>query len=175
MREEKRQMVKDLGSVLEPATGVVLINYKGLSVAEFTEVRERLAQINAHCQVVPNRLFRRAATEIGQEELAERVAEGDTAMVTTGDDPIQTVKCINEFVEKYDQVAFKCGLIDGQVCDKEEMAQLAALPSKQALQAQLLTVLNGPAQKLVGVLNNSTASLVYALQAYVDKKQKSES
>ena len=110
MREEKQQMVKELGGMLEPAKGVVLINYKGLTVDQFSEVRSKLEEVDARCQVVPNRLLRRAATEYGKEEFAESIPDGDTAIVTAEGDPIQTVKCVNEFVEKVIEQAldFRC-------------------------------------------------------------------
>lgn len=171
MREEKKQMVSDIEGLLQPATGVVLISYKGLRVAEFADLRSRLAETEARCQVVPNRLLRRAAVDTEHNGLAESDLAGDTAVVATYGDPVKTVQIIRDFARVHEEVAFKGGSIEGRTCGAQDMNAIAELPAKEVLQAQLLSVLQAPTQRLVSVLNNCTASVVYALQAYLDKKQ----
>ncbi len=174
MRDEKKQMVKDIKSLVEPASGVVLISYKGLRVHEFADLRTKLAEeAEAECHVVPNRLLRRAASETDHNGLAETELGGETAVVATFGDPVKTVQVIRDFARQHHEVAFKAGSIEGRTCSVEDMDAIADLPSKEVLQAQLLSVLQAPAQRLVSVLNNSVGSVVYALNAYLEKKQSS--
>lgn len=171
MRAEKKQLVEDIRVMIEPASGILLISYKGLNVAEFSELRTKLDEVEAECHVIPGKLFKRAAAEAGVDSLAEFAVKGDTAMVVGTGDAVAMTKAVRDFAKSQDQVSFKVGYVDGSMCSSEELTALADLPSKEVLQAQLLGVLNAPAQNFVTVLSNSVAGIARVIQAYKDKKE----
>jgi len=171
MRPEKQQLVADLRRLIEPCSGIFLISYKGLTVSQFAEFRSSLVEYGAECHVVPNRLLLRAAAECGLDELAGLALEEDNAIVTGGSDVVAIAKKVREFAKKHDAVAIKHGVLDGALISGQQVSDLADLPPREVLLAQLLGVLVAPAQQLVGVLNAKSASVVYALKAYLDKKE----
>lgn len=172
MRAEKKQLVRDIGSLLEPASAVMLVSYKGLTVADFSELRANLDEVDSECHVIPLRLFRIAAAETGRDNLAELDIEGDTAVVTGAGDPVAVAKKVRDFAADHPEVAFKAGVVESRFCESEDLKALADLPAKEVLQAQLLGVLTAPAQKLAGVLNAKVASIAYVLQAYREASEK---
>jgi len=101
MRIEKQQLVQDLQAFLGPDRNVILINYKGLDVDAFAELRRALEKLHAESHVVPNRLFLRAAAEAGCSELAQAQLKGETALVTAGEDPVQVAKELNAFMKAF--------------------------------------------------------------------------
>ncbi len=171
MRAEKKQLVLDIQALLEASPDLFLISYKGLTAEDFNELRERLASIGGGCHVVPNRLFRRATLAAGLEALAEAELKEDNALVMGGEDVVAVAKVLKEFAKEHDQVAVRCGVVDGRFCPAEAAAQLADLPPREVLLAQLLGLLEAPAAQLVRVLNAKVASIVYVLNAYLSKKE----
>jgi len=173
MRAEKQQLVLDLGALVG-ANGrgtSFLITYKGMKVADFAVLRSELAQSAAECHVVPNRLLARAAREVGCGEITKSVLGGDTALVTGGKDPVSVARTLRTFAKTHAQVTFKLGMIDGKVYAGDEMAGLADLPGLDGLRAQLVGLLQAPMRQLVGVLNAKSTSILYVLQAYMDKQK----
>lgn len=175
MRPEKQQLAEDIRQIVEPSPFVFLFSYKGLSVDDFNDLRARLAEQNAECHVVPNRLFRFALQDTEAQVLADHHLQGETAMVTGGGDAVAAAKALSSFIKANDdeQVAIKCGTLGDRELSAAQVAQLASLPNREVLLAQLLGVLNGPARNLVGVLAAAKSGVVYALQAYLSNKEQS--
>ena len=171
MRAEKKQLVQDIGQLLQSSAHLFLITYKGITVEQFSDVRAKLAERGAECHVVPNRLFQRAAEDTGLACLAEMPVTGDTAIVTGGEDAVAIAKILRDVVKGINAVTLKAGALDGKRLEPNEIVDLAALPGREILLAQLLGVLQAPARNLVSVLSQKTASIVYVLQAYADKQQ----
>jgi len=172
MRTEKKQLVKDIKGLLEPsAAGVFLVGYRGLQVKQFSALRQTLADGGAECHVVSNSLLALAAGQLGWSGLAKLKLSAETAIVVGGDDPVMVAKVLKSFAKANPQLQFKAGVLEGKLYEAAQMEQLAELPSRDVLLGQLLGTLQAPAQQLVGILNAKTASVVYALQAYLDKKQ----
>ena len=175
MRPEKDQLVQDLSGFLDAKRGVFLIGYKGLTVSQMAELRVQLAENESECHVIPNRLLRRAA--VGKEgcgALADIPLTGETALITGGADAVQVAKKVAVFAKANPACTFKYGLLEGKLLGAEEVKTVTTLPSRDMLLTQLLGVIQGPMRQLVGVLNAEAASIVYALQAYLDKKQETE-
>jgi large subunit ribosomal protein L10 len=170
MRAEKKQLVQDIGTLLTSSGHVIFVSYKGLKVADFSDFRQGLAKVGAECHVIPNRLLRKAAEVHGLTSLAEATLTHDNAMISGGEDAVAVAKVVRDFAKSHDAVNLKIGALDGRLLKSAEIEDLAALPSREILLAQLLGVLQAPARNLVGVLHAKTASVVYALQAYLDKK-----
>lgn len=171
MRAEKQQLVQDLKELIGLSTGFILIGYKGLTAAEFDDLRGQLAAVGSECHVIPNRLFKRAAAEAGIESLAEAGVNQDNAMVTGGSDVAAVAKILKGFAKEHENAQMRLGVLDGSVLSAEQVGQLAELPPKEVLLAQLLGTLQAPASQLVRVLNAKLASIVYVLSAYQKKKE----
>ena len=171
MRPEKVQLVRDLQGILSASAGLFLVTYKGLTVEEFAELRSRLAEVDAECHVVPNRLLLRAAAEDGMADLAEAALAGDTAMVTGSGEVTRVAKALRAFSRGHSAVAFKNGVFEGKLYSSEDTARLADLPTREVILAQFLGLLQAPMGQLVSVLNAKVASIVYVLRAYADKQE----
>ncbi|MBT7303020.1 MAG: 50S ribosomal protein L10 [Victivallales bacterium] len=171
MRAEKQQLVEDLKGLIGLSNGFFLIGYKGLSAAEFTDLRTQLAALGSECHVIPNRLFKRAAQEAGVDALAEAGIAEDNAIVCGGEDVAAVAKALKGFAKQHEGASIRMGVVDGNLLTGEQVAQLAELPPKAVLLAMLLGTLQAPATQLVQVLNAKLASIVYVLSAHLKEKE----
>lgn len=170
MRLERIQLVADICQLIDSSSFVYLISYKGLKVDEFEQLRVQLAETGAECHVVKNTFLKKSAEALEMTEFAAQDIKGDTAMVVGTGDCSATAKVLKEASKKLKALDFKIGYMDGKVLSGDDMVNLAELPSIDVMRAMLLGVLQAPATKLVGTLNAKTASIVYALKAYLDKQ-----
>ena len=171
MRTEKLQLVKDIGVILKESDFVFLISYKGLKVSEFSDLRNKLAEQNAACHVLKNRLIQKAAENEGLEDVAAMDISGDTAVVSGTGDVSAVAKVISNFGKEFDVVAPKFGYMDGAVLSEGEVKEIADLPSREVLLAQLLGVIEAPSRNLVGVLHTKSTELLNVLNAYKNTKE----
>jgi len=169
MRPEKATIVEDLSARLNESPFLIVTEYTGMNVAQFFELRSRLAVAGARCRVVKNTFLRRAAAEVGYPDLAESLG-GQTAIVTGESDVCAAAKILKGFSTEFQKPAVKIGVLDKAIISKEQIRALADLPAKEVLQAQLLGVLKSPLQKLVTLLNEPAASLARLLKARVEKE-----
>ncbi len=172
MRAEKLQLSKDIQALLGSSSGAFLVSYKGAKVSEFSELRKGLRAVGAECHVVPNRILRKSAADLGIQELAELKVTGETALVAGGKDPAKTAKILKEYFKAHKALGFKAGLLDNKMLQASDVEALADLPSREVLLAQMLGVIQGVPRQLVTVLNAKVASVVYVLKAVADKKEK---
>jgi large subunit ribosomal protein L10 len=172
MRSEKLQLSNDIQSLLSSPTGVFLVKYKGLKVADFSELRKSLISVGAECHVVPNRILRRAASELGVRELADLQLTGDTALVTGGSDAARVAKAVKGFAKDKQALGFKGGVLNRRLISASEASDLAELPPREILLAQLLGLFAAPPRHLVTVLNAKAASILYVLRSYMEKQEK---
>jgi large subunit ribosomal protein L10 len=169
MRPEKATIVEDLSTRLNQSPFLIVTEYTGMNVLQFSELRSRLAGAGAQCRVVQNTFLRRAAAEVGYPDLAENLS-GQTAIVTGESDVCSAAKILKVFAAEFQKPAVKVGVLDKALISKEEIRALADLPSKEILQSQLLGVLQAPLQMLVRLLNEPGASLARLLKAKMDKE-----
>ena len=172
---EKQAIVADLKERLTTAKGAVLTSYKGLTVAQDTELRRALREAGVSYHVVKNTLTRIAAKEAGLDELAEHL-EGTTALAVSTEDSVAPAKVISEFIKKNkldDTEAFvvKAGLVDGKVIDVQDVKALASLPSREVLIAKLLGSMQAPISGTVNVLQGVIRNAVYVLEAIRQQKE----
>lgn len=171
MRAEKLQLVKDLGDLMGSSAHVFMMSYQGLEVADFSELRGKLAEAGAECHVIPNRLAAKAV-EVGEiGGLDQFTFKGDNAMITGGEDVVRVAKALDSFASAHDEVEIRGGALRGSFLEAKDISALAKLPSREILYAQLLGVLEAPKRNLVGVVNAKVSSIVYVLQAYLDSKK----
>ena len=169
MRPEKTIIVEDLSARLNQSPFLIVTEYTGMNVAQFSELRNRLSNAGAQCKVVKNTFLRKAVTGIGFPELAADL-NGQTAVVTGENDVCAAAKILKNFAAEFQKPTMKVGVLDKAVISKDQIQALADLPSKEVLHAQLLGVLVSPLQKLVSVLNEPGASLARLLKAKAEKE-----
>lgn len=168
--EEKKQQVADLSEKLKAAHTGVVVNYKGITVADDTKLRKELRESGSNYKVVKNTLLRLALKEAGIDGL-DPVLEGTTAIAVNTEDYVAPAKILNTYAEKNKNFSIKAGFIDGKAATEAEIKTLATLPSKEVLVAQVLRGLNGPISGFVTVLNGTMKGLVVALNAIAEKQQ----
>ena len=149
---EKQAIVASLTETLQSASAGVLVDYKGITVAEDTALRAELRENGVEYTVVKNTLLRRAADNAGLGALDE-VLNGTTSIAISKDDPIAPMRIVNKYAKQMgDRFNIKAGFMDGQILPLEDIAALAELPSKDGLVAQLLGMMLAPITSLAIVL-----------------------
>ena len=149
---EKQAIVANLTETLNNATAGVLVDYKGITVAEDTALRAELRAAGVEYSVVKNTLLRFAANNAGLNEL-DGVLNGTTSMAVSTGDPIAPMRIVNNYAKKLgDRFNIKAGFMDGKVLPLADVAALAELPSKEALLGQVLGTMLAPITSLAIVL-----------------------
>ena len=171
--EEKKQIVEEIKEKVEKAQGVVLVDYRGLNVAELTELRCNYREAGVDYKVYKNTMMRFAFKDAGYEEFNQYLT-GPNAVAFGFDDPVQAAKITDEFAKKHDKLEIKVGIVDGKIIGIEEIKELASLPSKEVLIAQALGGLNAPITGFANVLQGTIRNLVYALNAVKEKQEAQE-
>ncbi|MCM3750152.1 50S ribosomal protein L10 [Paenibacillus pasadenensis] len=141
--ESKQQQVEEISSKLKASTTTVVADYRGLNVAQVTELRKQLREAGIEFQVLKNSLVRRASESADLAGLNE-VLTGPTAIAFGGDDVVAPAKILNDFAKKNDALKLKGGVLEGQVVDAAQIKALAELPSRDGLLSMLLSVLQAP-------------------------------
>ena len=167
MRPEKITIVTDLQDKLNGSPFVLVADYTGLRVEQFSTLRGRLADAGAECRVVKNTFLRRAMSEIGLPDISNDLT-GQTAIVIGQKDVAAAAKVLKVFTNEFKKPALKVGVVGGLILDPEQIKAIADLPALPVMQAQLLGLLQSPASTLVRLLNEPAASLARVLQAKVD-------
>lgn len=167
--EQKKQVVADLTKSLKEACTGVIVNYKGITVAEDTKLRKDLREAGDEYKVVKNTLLSRALKDAGIEGL-DSVLEGTTAIAISKDNYVSGAQILAKFADTNKKFEIKAGFVDGGVIDAEGVKSLAKLPPKEVLVAQALGGLNAPITGFVTVLNGTLKGLVVALNAIAEKQ-----
>jgi large subunit ribosomal protein L10 len=168
--ETKKATVATLTEQFKTASSGVLVDYKGINVADDTKLRRDLRAAGIEYAVVKNTLLRFAIGGAGFEAL-EPVLKGTTALATSKTDPVAPAKILNEYAKKSGgKFTIKAGFVDGRAIAPKEVEALAELPPREVLVARLLGSLNSPLRGLVSVLNGNIRGLAVALNAIAEKK-----
>lgn len=148
--EEKSKVVSEIKDRLQEAKSVVLFDYRGLSVAEVTELRRKLRENGSDYKVYKNTLTRRAVEEskLGLEDYLM----GPNA-ISFGTDELSIVKVLSDFSKDHKALELKAGIIDGKVANAEELAKYASIPSREGLLTMLAGGLIGTVKDLSIALN----------------------
>lgn len=162
MRPEKKYLVQEINDHLDKSDYFFLTDYSGVSVVEAAEIRKGLAEHGAEYHVVKNRLLNVALKE-REIEGTEDFLAGPTALIVGGDNPSGAAKAVSKFIKAKEKFTWKGGAVGNEVYDSAKINILKDLPSIEVLQAQLLGLLNTPAQKLVGTLSAAQQDLVSVL------------
>ncbi|MDE6880936.1 MAG: 50S ribosomal protein L10 [Oscillospiraceae bacterium] len=149
---EKQAIVADLTEKLQNAAAGVLVDYKGITVAEDTALRAELRKNNVEYAVVKNTLLRFAVNNCGMNELDD-LLNGTTSLAICHDDPVAPARVVNDFAKKIEgRFEIKGGFMDGKVMPLDEVMALASIPPLPVLQAQVLGTMLAPISGLACVL-----------------------
>ena len=155
--EMKKQQVADLKARFEGACAGVLVDYKGISVADDTVLRKELREAGVKYTVTKNTLIHLAIEGTDLAEL-DSVLDGTTAVATSADDYVAAARILGKYAEKNDNFNLKGGFLDNEVIDLAKLQSLAKLPSREVLLATVLSAFNAP-----------MAAFARVIQAVVDK------
>jgi large subunit ribosomal protein L10 len=169
MREEKKYLVTEVGEYLDKSEYVFLADYNRITVAETAVLRESLRGLNAEYHVVKNSILKIAAAERGFEKLDDLLS-GQTAIVSGGKEAAGVAKAMEKFFKDKDKLQIKGGVLDKRRLSASDVSALAQLPSAEILKAQFLALLNTPATQMVRIMQAVPQSLLYALNAKVEKE-----
>ncbi len=167
--ELKKTVVAQIKDKFQQAHSAVFLDYRGLTVAEVTELRNQCRAQGVEYVVLKNTMIDLAVKELEITGLEEYL-KGPTAVAFGMKDAVAPAKVLTDFIKKVKKTTIKCGLVDGQVLDAAGVQALSELPPKEVLIAKMMGSLNAPITNFVGVLSATLRSLVYAIEAV--RKQK---
>ena len=149
---QKKEEVSKLAEEMKEAKLILLTDYRGINVADDTELRRNLRNANAKYTIIKNNITRRALAECGIEGLEEKL-EGPTGVVIAKEDYLEPSKVIYKYSKDNEFYKIKGGVIDGKVMTTEEIVTLAKLPSRETLLSMLAGALLGNISKIAVALN----------------------
>jgi large subunit ribosomal protein L10 len=170
-RTQKEQVIAELREKLQRASTTVLTDFKGLTVAEMTSLRDALAAEQVEYQVVKNTLMRLASRDTAAAAL-EPVLKGTCAVAIGYGDPTVPAKIIKKFSKTNEKLKIKAGALGSRLLDPSQVIALADMPSREELLGMLLRTMNAVPTGLVTVLSGVSRAFVCALAAI--QKQKEE-
>src|SRR5690625_2177136 len=160
--EKKKGVVQEITDRFRDSQTTVIVNYRGLDVAEVTELRKQLREAGVEYKVYKNSMTKRAVTNFEIDDMNEMLV-GPTAVAFSKDDDIAPAKIINNFAKDHDALENKGGVIDGELASIEQIKELAQLPDHEGLVSMLLSVLQAPIR-----------NLAYATKAISEQKEEQE-
>lgn len=167
---QKKELVKRLAKELSESEISILVDYKGLDVTSITELRAKLRESGIQMEVVKNTLLDRASegTDAG---LMKDLYKGPNAIVLSKEDPVSPAKILVDFAKDNEKLEIKAATLSGKLLDTDAIKQLAKMPSKEELLAQLVYTLNAVPTSFVNVLSGVPRSFVNVLNAIKDQKE----
>ena len=169
MKEEKNIMIDHLLQKVNASPFMFVVDYGGLTVDKFEELRKRLRGAGAELHVYKNTLVKKAAERAQLPAELGTALTGQTAIVTGEKDVCAAAKVMKAFTSEFERPKMKAGVLDGKYLSADGIKVLADLPAREVLLAQLLGVLQAPASQIVRLLNEPAASLARVIQAKGEK------
>ncbi|OUB51232.1 50S ribosomal protein L10 [Bacillus thuringiensis] len=145
--ETKQQVVTEIAEKLRASKSTIVVDYRGLTVSEATELRKQLREAGVEFKVYKNSLTRRAAESAEMAELNEFLT-GPNAIAFSNEDVVAPAKVLNDFATKHEALEIKAGVIEGKLVTLDEVKAIATLPSREGLLSMLLSVLQAPIRNL---------------------------
>ena len=161
-REQKVAVVEEIAANIRESQAVFAVDYRGLSVPQAGELRQRLTAADARFSVVKNTLTERAADAAGAEALKE-LLEGPTALAFVRGDAAAAAKALSDYARETELLPFKGGMMDGNALSADDIRAIAKLPSRDVLYAQLVNIVAYPVSGLARTLNQLIGGLAVAL------------
>jgi len=166
--ESKQQIVQELKELLGQAEMALVLDYKGLSVKELTDLRSRLQASNGVCKVTKNTLMRRAIDGDSSWANLDSLLTGTNAFVLVKGDVGGAVKALQSFQKDTKKSETKGGLFEGRLLSQDDIKAIGDLPSKEVLMAQIAGAINAVATKVAVGIKEVPAGLARALKQHAD-------
>jgi large subunit ribosomal protein L10 len=167
---QKVKQVENLVSKLEGVDNIYLTDFRGLNVAEMSELRASLRDARIDYFIVKNTLTRIASEKLGISEINDFL-EGSTAIAIGREDPLAPAKVISEFNKKREKPKFKKALIEGRIYDSQEILTLSKIPPIEMLYGKLLGSIQMPLYSFVSFCSTPMRNLACVLRAIAQKKE----
>lgn len=149
--EQKQQVVAEIAEKLNASVSTVVTDYRGLTVAEVTELRKQLREAGVEYRVLKNTLVRRATAETNLTDM-DPFLTGPTAIAFSKEDVVAPAKVLQNFAKEHKNLEIKGGIIEGAVVGPEKVKEIASLPSREGLLSMLLSVLQAPMRNFAYVV-----------------------
>ena len=153
MNPDKKVLIDDLYERVNASPFVLVVEYTGMTVPQFTEFRNRLSDVGAECHVAKNSYMRKALGEAGLPDMGESLT-GQTAFITGEKDVAAAAKVIKNFEKEFKKLEMRIGILGDAVLDAEKLKTIADIPSREAVLSQLLGTINEPAARIARVIKN---------------------
>jgi large subunit ribosomal protein L10 len=169
--ENKQQIVTEIKSLLDDSEMAVVLDYKGLTIKEMSDLRSRLQTTNGICKVTKNSLMRKAIDGDSNWHDLESLLTGTNAFVLIKEDVGGAVKAIQSFQKDTKKSETKGALFEGRLLSDSEIKEIASLPSKEVLMAKIAGALNGVATKIAISINEVPSGLARSLKQHSEKSE----
>jgi large subunit ribosomal protein L10 len=170
---KKEQELNELKKDLTDVKNMIVAQFKGMTVAQDTDLRQKIRGTNSNYRVVKNTLARIAVQGTPAEKLSSSF-DGSTAIAYNVSDPVSLSKALTAYAKANPLFVFKAGMVEGRVVSIEDFAAIAAMPSKEELIAKLLFLINAPAQRMAVALNGVARNVAVVVGQAVEQKKFSE-
>lgn len=168
-KSEKQQVIKELQDDFSRAKAIIFTDYRGMTVADLSDLRSLLREGNFEYRVVKNTLAR-IASEGTSVSAAKDSFKGPVGIAISYEDPVLTVKKILEYSKKNDKLKVSGGLIEGSVCGRDDLKTVADLPPRNVLLSMIAGGFKSPLNQLGWLLHATLSNFVNALEALRNKK-----
>ena len=168
MHPAKTTIVDEIKGWLDNSPYLIVTDYTGMTVEQFTELRQRLGQCEAELHVVKNTFLRRALNDAGMPEL-NGALKGQTAVVYGESDVSAAAKALKTFASEFEKPEIRIGILDRSVLDVDQIKAIAELPPREVLLAKLMGLINTPATKLATLINTPATQLAQVIKANAEK------
>ena len=169
--ENKQKIVTEIKSLLDDSEMAVVLDYKGLTIKEMSDLRSRLQTNNGICKVTKNSLMRKAIDGNSNWTDLESLLTGTNAFVLIKEDVGGAVKAIQSFQKETKKSETKGALFEGRLLSESEIKEIASLPSREVLMAQIAGALNGVATKIAISINEVPSGLARSLKQHSEKSE----
>ena len=149
--EAKQAVVEEVSQQIKEAQSTIVVEYRGLTVAEMTELRKSLRDENVGFKVYKNKLVKRAVDEAGMTELDEYLV-GPNALAFGREDAVAPARILADFAKKHDALKVKAGYVEGKFLPQEEVMAVAKLPNREGMYSMLLAMMKEPVAKVARVI-----------------------
>jgi large subunit ribosomal protein L10 len=169
-KDEKQKQAEALREELAKAKGVLLSSFEGITVAQDTDLRAKVARAGGKYRVVKNSLIERAAQGTPVEPVAKKL-RGTTSLAYTNSDPVALAKVITSYAKENPILVFKTGMVESRVIALADLNAVASLPSREMLLSKVLFLIKSPAQRAASTLAGVARNLAYVIQQGVQQNR----